>query len=181
MNGNIVSNNNYELRLAHWNIGGALKHKAAELEAILDSVKPDVLGISETNQLRGDNYTIGSLNYNFVSAFCYCPEKTRLGVFVKKGLTYKVRDDITKLLEIPSVWLEIKGDRKTILVVNIYREHRLWLPKSQRAVSIESDKINNQFSRFRRLVEIWASKLNSYHEVWMLGDFNLDLIKSNII
>ena len=73
-----------------------------------------------------DNVDYSNTEYNFIPGF---KEKTRLSVFVKKGLSYKIRYDIMSSLEILCVWLEMKERDPTtrinrlITVINIYREH----------------------------------------------------------
>ena len=181
-NGNITgfqfkdlqTNNICKLRLAHINIGGGLKHKMEEMENIFDTTSADIIGVSESNQLKDDHIETNNINYNFYSGFNYHPSKTRLGVFVKKGIKVKVLTKMMKSVEIPSVWLEISVRNQKIFVINAYREHKKWLPKSMRNESKESEKVKNQLTRFQGFVDAWSKLLDHNMEVWMLGDFNID-------
>ena len=112
------------LSMGHLNIGGALKHKIHELEILFDQEQFDILGISEANLLKDDVIITNNLNYNFISAFTYEESKTRLGVFIKKGLNYNINKDIVKGLDIPIVWIELTIRGVSIAIVHIYREHK---------------------------------------------------------
>ena len=65
-NGNIHVN---DLRFCHLNIRGDLKGKKAEIEHLLDRVKPSILGLSETNQSHLDNVDYSDTLYNFVPGY----------------------------------------------------------------------------------------------------------------
>ena len=172
------------LKLGHYNIRGGLKHKGAELDYIFDKYAIDVLGISESNQLAEDHIATNDKNYNFVPAFNYNPSKTRLGVFIKKGLNFKVNKNKMDRVDLPCVWLEMTTQGQKIAVVNVYREFRLWLPKADRERSKASASISEQFNRWENFVELWKESVPEYDELWVLGDMNFDpahVLQSNQI
>ena len=133
-NGNIrgtysSAKRNLSLKFGHLNIRGALRGKSAEVDLILQKQHLHILGISESNQLEGDYIQINDKNYYFEPGFNYTEKKTRIGAYIHKSLSYKVRRDIMTKLLIPCVWLDIKVGNVKIAVLNIYREHKLYLPK----------------------------------------------------
>ena len=79
-----------KLLLCHLNIQG-LKSKLYEIPQILDSYNPHILGISEAGLDIRDSIPCHDLNYDFIPGFCYSQVKTRAGVYVRKGLKYKIR------------------------------------------------------------------------------------------
>ena len=123
-NGNIARSLKF-LKLAHLNTRGGLKGtKLDELGIVLDKHLPDIFGVSEINHDERDNMPTSKLNYNFIPGFTYSDQKTRLGVFVKRGIVYKIRKDIMKKLDLPCVWLDVTANDEKIAVVNCYREFR---------------------------------------------------------
>ena len=181
-NGNIVRNTgDTNIKLAHVNVRGGLKDKEAEIDLVLDDYNIDLLGVSETNQKREDVIHVQDKNYYFEPAFNYSSAKTRLGVYIKKNINYKVNRDLMSKTEIPCVWLDLKIKGQNIAVVNIYREFRKYLPREEREEAELSASVAKQFERFQEFVELWVEQLAIYDEVWCLGDFNLDInkIRSN--
>ena len=65
----------------------------------------------------------------------------------------------------------------SILVINVYREFKMYLPKSQRAEAHISNLMSSQLDRFSQFIDAWERALSEYDEVWVLGDVNLDLKK----
>ena len=178
-NGNIASwNTTSRMRIAHLNIRGGLKHKEAEIDYLLDKYKLDIFGLSETNQLKRDVINTNNRNYVFEPGFTYSDEKTRLGVFVKRGISYKVNKNIMSKLQVPCVWLDLKIKGAKIAIVNVYREFQLYLPKEIR--DMNSRGISEQYNRFENFIQVWMDNSKNYDEIWTLGDFNLDLDRSSV-
>ena len=178
-NGNIRrrSGKNNLLKFSALNVRGGLKDKLPEVEMLLNKYNIHLLGTSETNQLKDDVIQTNDINYNFEPCFNYSESKTRLGVFIHKSLTYKIRRDKMKKLKMPTVWIELKTSVSNILVINVYREFKMYLPKSQRAEAHKSNSLKAQFERFNEFVHAWENAMTEYDEVWVLGDMNLDLSK----
>ena len=113
------------LRLAHLNMGrGLLCNKINELERIISTEKPHVIGISETqfdksqdiNELKIDRYSI------YFSDTLSCPSLnvSRIAVLVHEDVTAKVRHDLMNKV-FGSIWLELGfKNQKKILVSNVY-------------------------------------------------------------
>ena len=81
------------LKFAHINVRGALSEKSAEIDIVLDGQKPHILGVSETNQIEGQDIQVNDKNYYFEPGFNYSKKKTRIRAYVHKSLNYKVRRD----------------------------------------------------------------------------------------
>lgn len=167
-NGNICPKN---LKFSHVNIQGGLKHKKELIESLLEKTEPHVLGLSETNQSSADNIDFNDSMYNFVPGFTYTETYTRVGVLIRKGIRFKVREDIMSKLLLPCVWLDIFIKGKTIAVINCYREHRM--------MGIENNEPTKtgaaQVDRWSHFVHYWERSLTDREETWLLGDINLDL------
>ena len=86
------------LKLGHINVRGNLKNqtKFADLCQLLDDHKPDILGMSEINHDHRDSVRTDQLNYTFIPGHTYSLEKTRVGVLVKRGINFKVMENIMK-------------------------------------------------------------------------------------
>ena len=167
LNGNIAG----FLKFAHLNIQGGLKHKKDEVLRILDKYKPSVFGISETNQKREDKIDYNDTEYNFIPGFTYTDNATRVGVLIRKGIKYKLRDDIMKNLKLPCVWLEISlNGARPITVINCYREFKLW--RSEDAENSATG--SQQLDRLKNFIHYWERSLWETDETWLLGDMNLD-------
>ena len=168
LNGNIFDVRN--LKFAHLNMRG-LKSKRSELEYIFDRYKPDIFGVSEANISKHDNLDYDDTMYNFVPGYTYSHTETRLVVFVKKGLRFKVRHDIMSKLEIPCVWLELSIGGKVVTVINLYREHRMVGLQGENA---STAALSAQYDRFSKFIKFWERSISVSEETWTLGDFNLD-------
>ena len=89
-NGNIrrITSGKSSLKFSHINVRGALREKSADIDLILSKYKVDILGISESNQLKDDFIQTNDKNYVFEPCFNYTDTKTRLGVYIKNSLNY---------------------------------------------------------------------------------------------
>ena len=144
LNGNIAG----FLKFAHLNIQGGLKHKKDEVLRILDKYKPSVFGISETNQKREDKIDYNDTEYNFIPGFTYTDNATRVGVLIRKGIKYKLRDDIMKNLKLPCVWLEISlNGARPITVINCYREFKLWRSEDAENSATGSQQLDDSYGK----------------------------------
>ena len=56
-----------------------------------------------------------------------------------------------------------KGKRKgkKVAIVNIYREHKLWLPKSLKNRAKMSEKTKSQWDRFSNFLDVWEDELEN--------------------
>ena len=172
VNGNIIQHSKGSLiLLAHLNTRGGLKgNKIEELGVVLDKHKPTILGVSEINYDERDSLPTSKLDYNFIPGFTYSNQKTRVGIFVRRGIVCKVRKDISKKMPLPCVWLDVQINGEKLAIVNCYREFK----KYKTDDSEQSEHISEQKKRFKTFIEIWMNYNNQYDEVFVLGDFNID-------
>ena len=165
----------HTIKMSAINLRGGLREKSAEIDLILADYKIDILGVSESNQLKDDYIEVANKNYSFEPCFNYTDKKTRLGVFIKNTIKYKIRRDKMTALKMPTVWLELDLLGKKMVVINVYREFKFYLPKSRDLEAHHSGRMSAQIGRFEEFVTAWEDALNEYDEVWVMGDFNFDL------
>ena len=160
-----------QLKIGHVNARGSLKgNKWDEFGFLVDKHNTDVLGVSEINYDARDSLPLSKINYNFEPGFTYSNQKTRVGVFIKRGLVYRVRTDIMSKLKLPCVWIDMKVNNEKVAIVNIYREFK----KYKTDDSLESESLPEQKIRFKHFIEVWVRRIKDYSEMFVLGDFNFD-------
>ena len=72
----------------------------------------------------------------------------------------------------PEIWVELgKPNAKRILLCQFYREFSTWNG------GVESGSIMAQKDRFRNWLEKTSDQLENNREVWLMGDFNVDLVR----
>ena len=115
------------LKIMHWNLGAKYLHNNLEnIESVINSYKPDILGISESNFLKKhdlndvqiDNYKL------FLSETLKNEniEASRIAVYLHNDIVCKVRTDLMNDT-FSSIWLEINLPRqKKFLDCHAYRE-----------------------------------------------------------
>ena len=153
--------------LFHLNIASLGCHKD-ELEELLSIIefKPDIIGLSETKILKGQTpiYDIGIEGYkNFVT-----PTESDKGgtiIYFNKNLNGDHRKDLDNLFyltnKLESTFIEILNNNKKNIIVGCIYKHP----------SMDIDEFNSLF-------EILMEKLsNENKEIYLIGDFNLDLLK----
>ena len=155
--------------ILHLNIGSLAAHKD-ELEAILSllAFKFDVIGISETKIKQGitPNYDIKIKGYNNYSTPTLA-NKGGVLLYIADKHNCKPRKDLDKIASkdhvLESVFAEIViPTKKNILLGCIYRHPSMHLKDfNDRYLSPLMDKLNNNKHTF------------------LLGDFNVDLMKSD--
>ena len=155
------------LKLLHLNING-LGSKTAEIELLDSDDKYDIMCFSETHLNIAQKGTCQLFGFN---GFHYTRNKKRGGgssIFVKNSLTVKEKIDLYDLrkesaFEFVAVDVLLTGG-KTLTCVSIYRTP----PKS-------SDLLTDFLDRFESL----CSRLKPTNEIFIAGDFNLDLLKKD--
>ena len=168
------------LKIMHWNAGGGyLKNKINEIETVIATYKPHVLGISEScfmeehdrNEIEIENYDV------FLSRTLENPNlmASRLAVYVLKDVPRKIlRSDLMED-NFSSIWLEIGlRKQKSILVGNVYRE---WQYINQGDKS--SHTVNAQYERFLNFIDKWETALRTCSECHLVGDMNLNFLEYN--
>ena len=167
IHGNIDVKN---LKFCHLNIRGDLKGKKSEIETILEKAKPHLLGLSETNQSCKDVIKYDDTMYDLIPGFTYSKTYTRVGLLIRKGIKYKLRQDIMDKLQLPCVWVELTIKGNKITIINCYREHRqVGIPNNELTKSG-----GEQVIRWSHFIRFWERALTDSEETWLLGDVNLD-------
>ena len=161
------------ITILHWNKGSSFLHnKIDDIENIVESYKPHVLGLSEANLRKEDNQSEVQLSdYNLHT----CPtinnpshEVCRVVVYTHKSLIIKPRPDLMSPW-ISAVWLEVGLPRqKKFLVCNVYRE---WGYPNQPDKS--SHSINEQKERWSQFLDKWELGIIEDKEITVLGDINI--------
>ena len=123
----LYGNRNKGICLCHWNKGtGFLMNKMEEIEHLVETERPHILGISEaTFKSTQNEEAIKIINYNvFHSSTIDNPllKTSRISVYVHKDINVKLRKDLMNDT-FSSIWLEVGHPKqKKILVCNLYRE-----------------------------------------------------------
>ena len=158
--------NNSSLSLFHLNIASLPKHIHC-LEELLASMKIDfdIIAISESriNKNNVSAHNIVLQNYSFD----HCPTESTAGgtaLFINNNLSFSPRHDLTiyKPFQLESNFIEIVNPKRTNIIIGcIYRHPNMDL----------SDFIENYLS-------ILLDKISKENKtVYLLGDFNVDLLK----
>ena len=106
----INGNGRDTITIAHWNGGGSYlclsdrgKEKMENIKLLLSDHKFDILGISEANLSSKVNSSLYHIEgYNTITAQ---GDPSRIIVFIKNNLTYKIRNDLNNNLE--AIWFEV--------------------------------------------------------------------------
>ena len=154
------------LSLFHLNISSLPKH-IDDLENLLASCKIDfdVIAISES-RLNKDNISTHNLNLQNYS-FDYCPTESTAGgtaLYIRNTLSYISRPDlqIYKPFELESIFLEIINDKKYNIIIGFIYRHPC----------MDLEDFNECY------LNILLEKLSKENKtVFLLGDFNIDLLK----
>ena len=157
--------------LFHLNIVSLSKNKD-ELETLLKMLDSpfDIIGLTETKIIKGSSPTF-SLKLNGYEHYETPTESTHGGalIYVSDRLNHEERKDLNSILYKPksleSVFVEIKNPGKKNVIVGCIYKHP-WL---------EIDTFNDDF------LEPFLEKISSENkDVFLIGDFNTDLINSDI-
>lgn len=86
-----------------------------------------------------------------------------VSIFIRKGLSYKERNDLTIILPyMECLFIEIQIDKKKYILGGFYR--------------IPDTNVNLFIEKYNEIVE----QLKTNYELVLLGDFNIDLLKDDI-
>ena len=145
------------------------------ISEVINENKLDVLGISEANLWREDDFSqIKVKNYEVVNDKLLTKHgRARSMMYVRSNLKYKIRTDLMHD-DTPEVWLELPGKpgENPLLVSQFYREHTVVRGKE----NVEgSDSSTEQKNRLLKWIEKTAMILeNEKKEILIGGDFNAD-------
>ena len=157
-----ISKSNADFTLFNLNIR-SLNHNFDKLNACLKGLKHNfaVIGLTET-QLKGKPYDYLNIpNYNLEFVNRVGKNSGGVCLYIRKDIKYKLRTELCKAnSNLESCFIEIdNGMNRNILVGVIYRSHE------------SIDSFNNDMDAILQIV----SKENK--NCYMLGDFNIDLLK----
>ena len=173
-----MKNNNLQMRmqngngkqkrlvLCHQNLQGgymSTEKKIVDIESIVTSVQPDILGISETEM------TEDMMTGCHVEGYVWELKRSssRISVLMNNSLDYKRRADL-ELDNFAAIWIEVSPKNKnSILVCNVYREWRL-LDTPNSESQVENEK------RWKAFVAILKAVAESGKELHVYGDINLN-------
>ena len=169
----INGNGRDTITIAHWNGGGSYlclsdrgKEKMENIKLLLSDHKFDILGISEANLSSKVNSSLYHIEgYNTITAQ---GDPSRIIVFIKNNLTYKIRNDLNNNLE--AIWFEVGKFKSKWLFCQYYRQHKIIGCNG-------SETINEQHSRFDNFLDT-ISSINHTNSL-ILGDFNINLDDSD--
>ena len=156
---------------------GSMMGKRQEIETLLVTNKLDILGVFECEIKKGDKVKrLEIKGYKLIwdrGYLCEDRKTARTAVYVKEGIEFEVAKEMSKgAMVLPEVWINVGKGQNKILLGMVYREHKV----------SNSDEDNNkkhfQTKRWNDWIKqkktLWTTK----RKVIMMGDLNVDLIKS---
>ena len=170
VNGNIKNS----ILISHWNLGSKKwNNKLNQVQALVDTNKPDILYISEANldELTPPHEKLIA-GYNITLPKTVTKNKTaRLVLLTKEDLKFELMDRLMDDI-VTSIWIKISGrGGKGMLVCGVYREHQYLNQQSDWSLQPAEQAL--RWAQFMRQIET-ARVTNTCH---ILGDFNLDYNK----
>ena len=164
------------IKILHWNAGARhLKNKINDIEHVISTYRPDILGISEANFKK--EHSLEDVQIENYSLFlCNTLENpslniSRVVVYVHNDIAVKRRTDLMNDT-FSSIWLEISLPRKKkFLVGQCYRE---WQYLNQPDNS--SNTVEAQLSRWNQFLQQWEQAISTGLECHTLGDMNLNFL-----
>ena len=165
------------IKLLHWNKGPSFLHnKKNDIEGIIASHHPHVLGLSEANlSIDHDLNQVQYTDYNLhISPTASNPnlKLSRVVAYTHKSLIVKRRSDLEDS-RVSAIWLEVGlPNKKKIIVCQAYRE---WRYVGQQDTL--SSTVDAQFQRWSIFLALWEKALLEGKEVVVMMDANLDFLK----
>ena len=166
------------IRIYHFNKGNAhLCNKIHEVENIISTHRPHILGISESNYFQDHDYDAVQIeNYKFLTAKTINNPNlkvSRVCVYLHKSMVGKIREDLMDE-NFSSIWVEVGlPQKRKILIGNVYREWG-FMRQDNPAVS---HYLTSQKDRWSVFIEQWERALAESKEVIVLGDLNLNFLE----
>ena len=166
------------IKIVAWNKGNSLlQNKHSEIQTIIASHHPHILGLSEANYMMNtDPRTVQHDDYILHTAPTLDNPVlgvSRVVVYTHSSIIVKRRPDLEDS-SLSAIWLEVGMPRqKKILVCNIYRE---WQYMGQ-GPGNQSGNLTAQSGRWSMFLDKWEAALRENREVIVLGDINLDFLK----
>ena len=165
----VNSNGRDTIMIAYWNGGGSYlclsergKEKLENIKLHLSEHKLDILGISEANlssQVNSSLYHIEGYNTLIAPG-----NPSRIVVFIKDNLTYKLRKDLNS--DLAAIWFEVGKYKSKWLICQYYRQHKV-------IGSNGSETLTEQHIRFDKFLNTVSSVPHT--NSLLIGDFNINL------
>ena len=173
----INGNGRRKLTICHQNLrGGNLTEnddKKASMDTAMTMLRPDVLGLSETELGNNNNGVCNYEGYVWVTK----DDSKRISVLVNDSLTWRRREDL-EIRGIAAIWLEIGVKTKSpVLICQLYREWQRLQDECTADGEDGSDSEYAQLHRWSLFVEVWKKVADSNQEHYVVGDVNLDRAK----
>ena len=149
--------------------------KRNEIRTLLLEHDIDCLGINEANLKKGaDMEAVHIPGYVLKwdeGRENETKEVARVVVYIKEELSFDIVANLMQDDLMPEVWLRLghRGTRRTLLGF-VYREHT--------PVNTGESSIRQQEARLQRWIEARQAVWRGKEEVFLLGDLNLDMLKS---
>ena len=165
---------NRGIKIASWNKGGGyLQNKIHEIENIIASIHPHILGITESNFYKHqDRDDIRIVDYDIITSKTLDNpnlEVSRVVVYKHKSIVSKTRLDLMDD-NFSSIWIECGLPNKNkFLVCHLYRE---WQFLNQENDSSKS--IHEQLVRWLIFLDQWERALATGKECHVVGDININ-------
>ena len=164
------------LKLSTWNAGSSyLENKINEIEAVINSIRPHILVISESNLKQSHDTTNVQLpNYElFVSKTLENNEvnnTSRVIIYKHDEIVGKMRPDLMDK-SVDSVWLEVGFKHHKKLLIGGH--YRVWQNLGQMG-NRESLSTTAQLTRWKLFLSQWKKAILEDKETIVMGDINLD-------
>ena len=165
------------IKCVMWNKGNSLlQNKHDEVEEIISSYSPHILGLCEANLKKDvDINLVQHQDYQLHVAKTIDNDEVgtaRVVVYTHCSLVVKRREDLESE-SLPAVWMEVGMPRqKKILVATVYREWQQLHQADQASRTVQA-----QLNRWCSFLDLWELALMEGKEVLVMGDINLDFLK----
>ena len=158
------------LRVGHANLGsGNISNKLSDIDVLMYTKRPDILGISETVMDRAAIDILNSEGHQVEVK----DDNERISVIIANNINYRRRTDLETALQ-PIIWLEMGTGSQKHLVGQAYREWKIPVHRKNTTQYHTKDR-NDQRQRWNLFLDDWEKILDTEDcEVHLLGDMNLD-------
>ena len=134
------------------------------MKSLIANSSPQIIGLCETFLHKGNDMLLDISGYNLEFVNRLERKKGGLAFYIADYLDYTLRSDLCKHLDgvFESVFIEILIDNKKTIIGEIYRPPSGSIPSFLGIF----DKVMSEICR-------------SNYEIILLGDFNIDLLKTS--
>ena len=157
----------HDLMIMHFNVQSWQKNVDHLSEYLLElKARPQIIAVTETKLINDQcHININLPEYNFI----HCNTSTRAsgeGFFIEDDLQYIPKSVCLNLSNVEDMWIDISNSRKVITVVNSIPTIRHPICRCE-----EIEKFSEALTAILGQINLSTSNF------FILGDFNLDLLK----